>query len=111
VRTPKLATHSVRVLAAELLVAGVRSPESPHTGCRRCSDAGLGPRHLFTIAGDLYGVAATSASNAWAVGNTNSGKKLSAHWNGTTWTEEPGAPPQPRPYGRPVGCGRHFPSQ
>jgi hypothetical protein len=31
-------------------------------------------------ANDLYGVAATSASNAWAVGGT-----LIEHWNGRTW--------------------------
>jgi hypothetical protein len=38
----------------------------------------------------LNGVAATSATNAWAVGHTstNNGgneKTLIAHWNGTSW--------------------------
>ena len=32
----------------------------------------------------LYGVAATSASNAWAVGSAG-GKTLIERWNGTTW--------------------------
>jgi hypothetical protein len=41
----------------------------------------------FTTAGELYGVAATSASNAWAVGVTRpSEKTLILHWNGTDWT-------------------------
>ena len=39
----------------------------------------------------LYGVAATSAQDAWAVGNyysniDSSGKTLIDHWNGTKWT-------------------------
>jgi hypothetical protein len=33
----------------------------------------------------LFGVAATSATNAWAVGNGN----LIARWNGTAWTQVP----------------------
>jgi hypothetical protein len=38
-----------------------------------------------TGAGGLSGVAATSASNAWAVGSTGAGT-LILHWNGTKWT-------------------------
>ena len=34
-------------------------------------------------------MAATSGNNAWAVGNTNSGKTLTVHWNGTAWTHIP----------------------
>jgi hypothetical protein len=41
----------------------------------------------------LYGVAATSARNAWAVGTTSDGingeKTLTLQWNGTTWTTVP----------------------
>ncbi len=38
----------------------------------------------FTISGFLRGVAATSASNAWAVGGDNAGA-LIVHWNGSAW--------------------------
>jgi hypothetical protein len=43
----------------------------------------------FSIPGILYGVAATSASNAWAVGDTGTGnghKTLIMHWNGKAWS-------------------------
>jgi hypothetical protein len=43
----------------------------------------------YTAAGALSGVAAASASNAWAVGHAGSGsapKVLMLHWNGTSWT-------------------------
>ena len=38
--------------------------------------------------GFFYGVAATSAGNAWAVGGTDwfSPVTLAEHWNGKTWT-------------------------
>jgi hypothetical protein len=37
--------------------------------------------------GQHFGVAATSASNAWAVagGDTPPGKTQILHWNGTVW--------------------------
>jgi hypothetical protein len=36
--------------------------------------------------GELFGVAATSARNAWAVGQAvDSGKTVILHWNGTAW--------------------------
>ena len=46
----------------------------------------------FSIAGGLAGVAATSATNAWAVGSTGSSlspKPLIVHWNGTIWKQAP----------------------
>jgi hypothetical protein len=39
---------------------------------------------------DLVGVAATSATNAWAVGGA-----LIVHWNGTTWKRQPSPTPTP----------------
>jgi hypothetical protein len=36
----------------------------------------------------LFATAATSAKNAWAVGNSGTGT-LIKHWNGTTWTRTP----------------------
>jgi hypothetical protein len=44
-----------------------------------------GPAASFTSSGDFSGVAATSATNAWAVGGTANGHTLILHWNGTTW--------------------------
>lgn len=44
----------------------------------------------FAIPGALNGVAATSASNAWAVGASGTGpatKTLLLHWNGTRWSQ------------------------
>lgn len=34
----------------------------------------------------LYGVAGTSASDVWAVGNTLDGSTLIEHWNGSSWS-------------------------
>ena len=42
-----------------------------------------------TPAGELEGVAATSAKNAWAVGITKTVQPLIMHWNGTTWKQVP----------------------
>ncbi len=44
----------------------------------------------------LYGVAATSATNAWAVGYYNNGtatQTLIEHWDGTTWAKVPSPNP------------------
>jgi hypothetical protein len=44
----------------------------------------------FTIPGELSGVAATSAGNAWAVGdngNSTAPKTLILHWNGIRWSQ------------------------
>jgi hypothetical protein len=45
-----------------------------------------------------FGVAATSASNVWAVGQYQSGtvnRTLIAHWNGTAWRQVPSPNPDP----------------
>jgi hypothetical protein len=50
----------------------------------------------YTVAGGLSGVAATSASNAWAVGYSGSifpQKTLILHWNGRSWAKSPGFTP------------------
>jgi hypothetical protein len=43
----------------------------------------------LSIPGELYGVAALSASDAWAVGfsGTTGAKTLILHWNGRSWTQ------------------------
>src|SRR5580698_1291334 len=46
----------------------------------------------FSVDGSLSGVVATSASNAWAVGSTESGtstRTLIVRWNGTAWAQVP----------------------
>ncbi len=50
----------------------------------------------FTIPGELFGVAATSANNAWAVGSrvgSTSSATLILHWNGTVWKRVPSPSP------------------
>ena len=42
-------------------------------------------RQMPSTAGTLSGVTATSPTNAWAVGATNSGSTLILHWNGKAW--------------------------
>src|ERR1700758_502951 len=59
--------------------AGARAAAQP-----RAASAGTS----FTVNGFFNGVAATSASNAWAVGGNN-GSTLIAHWDGTAWKQVP----------------------
>jgi hypothetical protein len=48
--------------------------------------AGRPGRAVSLPGGELFGVAATSARNAWAVGQvTTSGKTVILHWNGHAW--------------------------
>jgi hypothetical protein len=88
-------TRSVRLLAAPLLLAGVLGGVAPVTA----SAAQAGPAGTaapFRINGWLYGVAATSASSAWAVGysgSITSPKPLIVRWNGTAWTRVPSPAP------------------
>ena len=56
-------------------------------------------------------MAATSASNAWAVGSTGSflsPKPLIVHWNGTSWKQVPSSG---LPSGELSGRGRHLRQQ
>src|SRR5215469_8822014 len=77
-------TRSVRLLAVPLLLAGVVAGISPVTAAARAGSQG--PAASFTVSGALSSVAATSATNAWAVGSTGSGI-LTVRWNGTAWTQ------------------------
>ena len=80
-RTPQLAARTVRILAVPLLAAGVNPAVAA-----AAQTGPPGPAGSLTITGQLFGVAATSASNAWAVG-TGSGKTLIVRWNGASWTQ------------------------
>ena len=50
------------------------------------------PVTSFTVSGRLLAVAATSPTNAWAVGYSG-GQNLILHWNGTAWTQVPSPTP------------------
>ena len=78
-------TRSIRLVAVPLLLAGVAAGICPVRAAARTGS--LGPASTFS--GHLAGVAATSATNAWAVGSTGSSlspKTLILRWNGTSWT-------------------------
>jgi hypothetical protein len=63
-------TAGASVVAAGLATAGTGTPE----------------RAVPLPGGQLFGVAATSASNAWAIGqDVDNGKTVILRWNGTTW--------------------------
>jgi hypothetical protein len=49
-----------------------------------------------SVSNNLFGVAATSSTNAWAVGghaDRTTGRTLIEHWNGTAWTQVPSPSP------------------
>jgi hypothetical protein len=49
---------------------------------------GVPERGVPIRGGQLFGVTAVSANNAWAVGvNVVNGKTIILHWNGTAWTQ------------------------
>ena len=85
-RRRRLATRSVMVLAAWLLLAGLADGVTPLAAAARTGSADAAAS--FSTSGALRGVAATSATNAWAVGFTGS-KTLLVHWNGRTWAQVP----------------------
>jgi hypothetical protein len=92
VRMPKLATRSVRFLAVPLLVTGVACVAGPVTAAAARTGS-ADPAASSSITGGLNAVAATSASNAWAVGSAGSGETLIERWNGRTWTRVPSPSP------------------
>ena len=90
-RTAQFATRTVRILAVPMLLAGLVAAVAPATAAARTRSA-----VSFSISGRLLGVAATSATNAWAVGgygSVSSAKTLIVRWNGTAWTRVPSPTP------------------
>jgi hypothetical protein len=110
VATVKFAIRSMIVVAAPLLVAGAIAAVAPATAAAAApatpaavapttpaavapatAAAGMtspGLAASFSVNGSLSGVAATSATNAWAVGETEAStpfKGVISHWNGSTW--------------------------
>ena len=91
-------TTLARTLAATLLAAAIVAGGSsaPAGAATHAEPAVL--TASFSVAGRLAAVAATSATNAWAVGSTGSllsPKPLIAHWNGSRWKQTP-SPSRPR---------------
>jgi hypothetical protein len=84
--------------AAAILLAAVGVTAAP---ARSAVRPGAVAGTSFATPGILFGVAATSADNAWAVGCTDTcgkgGKTLILHWNGVKWS--PVTSPKPV-YGR-----------
>jgi len=101
VRTPQSATRTITVVAVPLLLAAVIAATAPASAAVAAAPrAGhASPAASFTTGGRLNGVAATSATNAWAVGATTSGKTLILHWNGTRWTQVTSPSPSSAKYG------------
>jgi hypothetical protein len=85
VRSQKRAPHLTGLFAVLVLVAGLAGGLPARAGPIR-------PAAVVSFSGDLSSVAATSPSNAWAVGFTSSSssvKPLILHWNGASWGRVP----------------------
>ena len=73
-------------LSAIAITAGAVGPAAGSA----MAGTGTPERAVPVPGGELFGVAATSASNAWAVGQAiPSGKTVILRWNGTTWARVP----------------------
>jgi hypothetical protein len=57
------------------------------TPARSATPSAPAPNTSLSVPGDLYGVAVTSPSNAWAVGVSFPFKTLLLHWNGVKWSQ------------------------
>jgi hypothetical protein len=91
VRRPWFAARPVSVLAFPVLLAGAVTAAAPVTvAAARTRPAG--PRASFTGTGYLSGVAAVSARDAWAVGDTGNYphyRTLIVRWDGRAWKRVP----------------------
>jgi hypothetical protein len=85
--------RAVRMRSFAIAASGVSLAVAMSTAAPGLAHAATAPHSAVTavtslsIPGNLSGVAATSASNAWAVGYTDNGKTLIVHWNGTKWSQ------------------------
>ena len=75
---------------AGLAAAPAHAAGTAATGSAASSRPAAGPADThYTTSGELAGVAAASAADAWAVGGTGedfSGKVVMLHWNGAKWS-------------------------
>jgi hypothetical protein len=79
--------------AGSLAVASTAGAVVP-TAAQATAGSAIPQRTVPLPAGQLFGVAATSTDNAWAVGQaTSSGKTIILRWNGTAWARVPSPTP------------------
>ena len=81
-------------IIASTLIAAAPSGALPAAAAPTVTAVGHGPRLAHTFEGGFFGVAATSASDAWAVGD-DANNSLIVHWNGSRWRPVPAANPLP----------------
>lgn len=94
-----LVTRSAQLLGVPLLLAGLAAAGTANLAPARHAPAQLtATQHAATRAlpktGTLFGVAATSASSAWTVGQALTGKSIILRWNGASWKQVPSPTPR-----------------
>jgi uncharacterized membrane protein len=77
-------TTAALLPAALAALAAIAAPPTAASPSRAAS---------FSIPGALYGVAATSPGDAWAVGVSDASGTLIVHWNGAAWLQVPSPSP------------------
>src|SRR5215469_1616553 len=89
-------THIRAIVAAGLLVTATTAGAIVPAAGSAMAGTGAPERAVPVPGGELFGVAATSARNAWAVGGVvTRGKTLILHWNSTAWSRVPSPTPVP----------------
>jgi hypothetical protein len=83
----------VAAVAAVAAIGPVASAGAAQASATRPSTARPSTARPAAISGGLGSVAATSASNAWAVGATGGNDALIMHWNGASWKQVPAHAP------------------
>jgi hypothetical protein len=82
-------TRSAQILGVPLLLAGLVAAGTAQLATKERPAGRALPK-----TGTLFGVAATSASDAWSVGQTLTGKSIILHWNGASWKQVPSPTPR-----------------
>jgi hypothetical protein len=84
------------VMAVSMVTGGSLAAAAPAASAAPGRPAGAASPHgtSYSVSGTLQAVAATSATNAWAVGTVGTASNpLIVHWNGSKWSSVPtGAP-------------------
>jgi len=94
--------HFAAALAAPLMMTSVLAgPGQAAAAAAACQNwTGTQPPSPGAAGNELFGVAALSACDAWAVGDdltSNGGRQtLTEHWNGSSWTVLPSPARGPR---------------
>src|SRR6516164_289759 len=75
-RKLKILTWAAASVCVSAALASAAEPPAPQAA-------------ITSLAGSLAAVSAGSATDAWAVGQTQTHKTLALHWNGTSWAQVP----------------------